>query len=135
MEVHNFNKWNKLDITNFLLSENILIDDKIIVLGSYLKWLSTNMGLFNIDCKPEGLDIPLVQGRKPEGLDIPIINLILTYVYIKENSLKTVDFDQISYYLNYNLNIKSSIEDFTNKKIIAGTIAAACVWKLLQETN
>ena len=71
MEVHNFNKWNKLDITNFLLSENILIDDKIIVLGSYLKWLSTNMGLFNIDCKPEGLDIPQVQGRKPEGLDIP----------------------------------------------------------------
>jgi hypothetical protein len=116
MEVYNFTEWNKIDINNFLLSQKILIDDKIIVFDSYLKWLNENIdSLSNLDI-------------------YPILNLILTYIYIKKNSVESIDYDQIIYYLNYNLNIKSSIEDLSNKKIVVGTVALVSLLRLLNTT-
>jgi hypothetical protein len=113
MELYNFTEWNKLDIDNFLLSEKIQINEKISIFDSYLKWLRENINSLS-------------------NLNIyPIFNLILTYVYIKENLSKSIDYSQVNYYLNYNLNIKSSIEDLSDKKIIGGTVALLSLWNIL----
>ena len=100
-----FLECTKLDINNFLLLDEIKIEDKINIFYNFLQW-KYNCILLNIN----------------NNLDMyPFFNLLLTYIYIKEKLIVT----DIQDYLCYDVN--NSINNITNKQILAGIVLSSFI--------
>ena len=91
-----FSEWNKLDVNNFLLSNDITINDKINIFNDFLKWQYNRLALnANQDM-------------------YPFINLFLTYIYIKEK----LNVEDIQIYLSCEIDFKDKINSITNTQIL-----------------
>jgi hypothetical protein len=95
-----FSEWNKLDVNNFLLSDENTIDDKINIFDNFLKWQYNN----------------ILSNNKLANQDMyPFINLFLTYIYIKEK----LNVEDIENYLSYEIDFKDKINSFTSAQILS----------------
>ncbi len=112
LTIYNFNIWNKLDIDNLLLSDEITIDNKIYIFGNFLKWKYNNIIL-----------------NTTNNVDMyPFINLFLTYIYIKEKLI----IDDIKLYLSTELDFKSTIDLISNKQILSGVVLSSFFYNINQ---
>lgn len=110
-----FSEWNKLNVKNFLLSDDITIDDKISIFDDFLKW-----------------QYNLILSNNNSNQDMyPFINLFLTYIYIKEK-LKVEDVDN---YLLYEINFKDQINSITNIKLLSMLTLYGFTTRTLKEIN
>lgn len=109
MNNYYFKEWNKLDLENFLLSDKIIIEEKINILGDLLNWRK--------ECLLDNIII--------DNDMYPIFNLFLTYVYIKEK----LTINNISDYLTYQIDFKNKIESMSNKDILAGMLIISIINK------
>lgn len=95
-----FSEWNKLDVNNFLLSDENTIDDKINIFSDFLKWQYNN----------------ILSNNKLANQDMyPFINLFLTYIYIKEK----LNVEDIENYLSCEIDFKDKINSFTSAQILS----------------
>ena len=94
-----FSEWNKLNFKNFLLSDDITIDDKIIIFYDFLKWQ------YNL----------IVSNNNANQDMYPFINLFLTYIYIKEK----LNVEDIENYLSCEIDFKDKINSFTSAQILS----------------
>jgi len=95
-----FSEWNKLDVNNFLLTDENTIDDKINIFDNFLKWQYNN----------------ILSNNKLANQDMyPFINLFLTYIYIKEK----LNVEDIENYLSCEIDFKDKINSFTSSQILS----------------
>jgi hypothetical protein len=110
-----FSEWNKLNFKNFLLSDDITIDDKISIFDDFLKWQ------YNL----------IVSNNNANQDMYPFINLFLTYIYIKEK----LNVEDIDNYLLYEINFKDQINSITNIKILSMLTLYGFTTTALKEIN
>jgi hypothetical protein len=110
-----FSKWNKLNVTNFLLSDEITIYDKINIFDNFLKWQ------YNL----------IVSNNNTNQDMYPFINLFLTYIYIKEK----LNVEDIESCLSYEINFKDQINSITNIKILSMLTLYGFTTRTLKEIN
>ena len=94
-----FSEWNKLDVNNFLLSDDITIHDKINIFDDFLKWQYNNI------CTEQSTNQEMY----------PFINLFLTYIYIKEK----LNVENIEDCLSYEINFKDKINSISSGQILS----------------
>lgn len=109
-----FSEWTKIDIENFLLSDEITIENKINIFGDFLNW--KNNCIFSN-----------TNNNYPDMY--PFINLFLTYVYIKEKLIV----QDVKDYLCCEFNFKSTIDNLTNKQILSGLVLYSFMNKIYKE--
>jgi hypothetical protein len=112
LTIYNFHTWNKLDIDNLLLSDEITIDNKIYIFGNFLKWNYNNI----ISNTTNDVDM------------YPFINLFLTYIYIKEKLI----IDDVKLYLSNELEFKSTLDSISNKQILSSVILTSFFYNIYQ---
>ena len=111
-----FSEWNKLDVNNFLLTDENTIDDKINIFSDFLKWQYNN----------------ILSNNKLANQDMyPFINLFLTYIYIKEK----LNVENIESCLLYEINFKDQINSITNIKILSMLTLFGFTTRTLKEIN
>ena len=110
-----FIEWNKTNVKNFLLSDDITIDDKINIFDDFLKWQ------YNL----------IVSNNNANQDMYPFINLFLTYIYIKEK----LNVDNIENYLLYEINFKDQINSITNIQILSMLTFYSFTTRTLKEIN
>ena len=111
-----FSEWNKLYINNFLLSNEITIDDKINIFYDFLKWQYHNILSSNINANQDMY---------------PFINLFLTYIYIKEK----LNVEDIENYLSCEIDFKDKINSFTSSQILSLLTLGGFTIRALKEIN
>jgi hypothetical protein len=113
LTIYNFHTWNKLDIDNLLLSDEITIDNKIYIFGNFVKWKYNN----------------IILNTTTNNVDMyPFINLFLTYIYIKEKLI----IDNVKLYLSNELELKSTLDSFSNKQILSSVILTSFFYNIYQ---
>jgi hypothetical protein len=111
-----FSEWNKLNINNFLLSDEITIDDKINIFGDFLKWQYNN----------------ILSNNKLTNQDMyPFINLFLTYIYIKEK----LNVEDIENCLSCEIDFKDKINSISSTQLLSLLTLSNFTIRTLKEVN
>jgi hypothetical protein len=111
-----FSEWNKLNINNFLLSDEITIDDKINIFGDFLKWQYNN----------------ILSNNKLANQDMyPFINLFLTYIYIKEK----LNIEDIENCLSCEIDFKDKINSISSTQLLSLLTLSNFTIRTLKEVN
>ena len=110
-----FSEWNKLDVNNFLLSDDITIHDKINIFDDFLKWQYNNI------CTEQSTNQEMY----------PFINLFLTYIYIKEK----LNVEEIENYLSCEIDFKDKINSISSTQLLSFLTLSSFTISTLKEVN